>query len=356
MKATVAGIVLAGIATILLGERQHVSADPVPRGQVVPPPVLVRAPAGKEKAPEDALAKKVRDAREKAIKYLKARQNKDGGFEDNTLNLLQPGGTSCLAMLALLESGLKLDDEDMKRGMKYIREIKPQHTYVVGLQTQVLCKANQKEDADLVKRNVKWLEESAVWRGKNLEGWSYQANAGNRADNSNTRYALAGLYAANRAGIKVSKEKFWDDVRDMYVRGQTGGGGWTYQNGAGNATQTMTFSGILGLVRAQDAIDKTDKNADRAIEAGFAWIAKEFTISNRVHTFYNLDVMAAVGRASNRKDFGTNDKKREWYKEGAEWLLENQKPGGEWQLPSAIDNFPVISTSFALRFLASRPE
>jgi hypothetical protein len=260
--------------------------------------------------------------------------------------------------LALLESGLKVDDEVVKRGLKYIRELKPQHTYVVGLQTQVLCKANQKPDAELIKRNVKWLEEAAVWKGKNLEGWSYQANAGNRADNSNTGYAVAGLYAAHKVGFKVSKEKFWDEVRDYYVRAQSATGGWAYQtaNNRAKGTHTMTLSGILGLIRAQDAIGKKDKNADRAIEAGFAWIANEFRIMNPPHTLYNLDVMAAVGRASERKDFGTKDKKREWYKEGVDWLLKNQKPGGEWQLRDAIDNFPVISTSFALRFLASRPD
>jgi hypothetical protein len=354
--------VLAGAAVMLNGERQRVGADPAPRGETVPPTTLVLAPLGKEKPPEDALAKKVEEAQKNGVNYLKGQQKNQGAgvwnWENDTRNLLQPGGTSSLALLALLESGVKVDDEAVKRGLKYLRELKPQHTYVVGLQTQVLCKANQKEDAELIKRNVKWLEDAAVWKGKNLEGWSYLSNQGNRADNSNTRYALAGLYAAHKVSFKVSKEKFWEEVRDFYLRSQSVAGSWGYQNVNKNAkgTHTMTLSGILGLMQAQEVIGRKDKLADQAVEAGFAWIANEFTIMNRPHTFYNLDVMAAVGRASERKDFGTKAKKIEWYKEGVDWLLKNQKPGGEWQIKAAIDDFPVISTSFALRFLASRPD
>jgi hypothetical protein len=365
MKSTLSALILVGGIVLLFGGRQPVGADPVREDKAGGEPVIVAlAPLKKEKAP-DPLAEKVKEAQEKAINYLKSRQKevkKDvANWESDTLTLLQPGGSTALALVALLESGLKPDDPVVATGLNYLRELKPQHTYVVSLTTQVFCKANQKKDAELIKTNVKWLEDAALWiREGQLLGWSYTANSGNRADNSNSRYAVSGLYAAHKVGFKVNKEKFWEAVREYYVRTQAEGGGWTYQNESrakNRGTHTMTLSGVLGLLQAKDILGKDDKDAERARQAGFEWIAKEFTIKNPPHTLYNIDLIAAVGRASERKDLGTKEKKREWYREGAEWLIENQKPGGEWRIDrSAIDEFPIISTSFALRFLASRPE
>jgi RNA polymerase sigma factor (sigma-70 family) len=364
MKTTVSALIVGGIV-LLFGGRQPAGADPVRKDKGADEPlILALAPLKKEKPP-DPLAEKVKEAQEKAVSYLKSKQmekKKDvANWENDTLTLLQPGGTSALALLALLESGLKPDDPAVATGLNYLRELKPQHTYVVSLTTQVFCKANQKKDTDQIKTNVKWLEDAAIWtRDGQLVGWSYTANPGNRADNSNTRYAVSGLYAAHKVGFKVKKEKFWEAVRDYYVRTQTEGGGWTYQYDSpvkDRGTHTMTLSGVLGLLQAKEILGKDDKDAEKARQAGFDWVAKEFRIKNPPHTFYNIDLIAAVGRASERKDLGTKEKKREWYREGAEWLIENQKPGGEWRIDrSAIDEFPIISTSFALRFLASRPE
>ena len=361
MKTTLcAGLVAVGFS-LILADRQPAVADPVPRA-IVPDTLPVRAPLKRDN-PEDPLVKQVQKSQSKAIDYLRSQQKENKkdvwNWENDTLTLLQPGGTSTMALLALLESGVKVDDEVVARGLKYLRTVKPQHTYVVSLQTQVFCKANQKEDANGIKRNVKWLEESAVRNDGSLQGWSYSTAAGNRADNSNTRYAISALYAAHKAGFKVAKENFWEEVRATYAKHQTEGGGWSYTNGQRNAkgTHTMTCSGVLCLTLANDVIAKEDKVTTTAIKAGNEWIAKEFVLENAPHTFYNFDVIAALGRASEKKDFGTKDKKIEWYKDGCEWLLKNQKPTGEWIIPrQAIDNFPVISTSFALRFLASRPD
>lgn len=360
VKTALMLIVVAGSLATLLAVQQPATADP-PVKAAADVPNLVQVPPAKDKAAEDPMVAKIAEAQKKGIEYLKSQQKEQAkgiwNWDNDTINLLQPGGTSCLAMLALLDSGLKADDEIVARGMKYIRDLKAQHTYVVSLQTQVLCKANQKADANLIKRNVKWLEDSAVRKDGQLQGWSYTANGGNRADNSNSRYAVAGLYAAHKAGFKVAKEGFWDEVRGLYVRTQKAKGGWGYTSTeVPIATLTMTGSGLLCLSLAKDVVGKDDKAAEKATVLGFDWIASEFRLIVYPHTFYNLDVIAALGRASERKDFGTKDKKHEWYKEGSEWLLKNQKLGGEWRDSGAIDNFPIISTAFALRFLASRPD
>jgi hypothetical protein len=327
----------------------------------------VADPSRAGQPPDDALSKQVREVQEKGVKYLKSqyravgekKTDKKGNWENDALTVLQPGGTTALALLALLESGQPVTDGTVAGALAYLRTLEPKHTYVVSLQTQVFCKANQKEDADRIKRNVKWLEEAALWKGADLQGWTYGAagGSGHRTDNSNTRFAVAAVYAAHKAGVKPANAKLWPAVRDYYVRAQTESGGWTYQheNSKAKGTHTMTASGVLGLLMAKDILGK-DFGVDGFVDKGFAWLAKEFRLQNPPHTFYNFDVIAAVGRASERKDFGSKDKKIDWYRTGAEWLVTNQKASGEWRIEKSLDDYPVLSTSFALRFLASRQD
>jgi RNA polymerase sigma factor (sigma-70 family) len=356
MKSVLCGLLLAGAIVVSIDHRQQVVACPRSPRASLPPHVVVFEPLQKEKPSEDPLAEKVLEAQKKGIAYLKGQQN-DGKWDNDTLNLLQPGGSSALALLALLDSGVKFDDECVARGLKHLRDVKPQHTYVVGLQTQVFCKSNEKADAELIKRNVEWLEKAAAWKDGILVGWSYQVNAGGRADNSNTRYAIAGLYAAHKAGFKVKKDGFWNDVLSLYIRTQKPDGGWGYMPEVTKPTHTMTLSGLICMTYANEIVGKEDKATAAAMKAAREWIATNFGIVSSPHTLYNVDLIAALGRASEQRFIGKNDKKRDWYKEGAEWLIKNQKPGGEWQIKgSAIDDFPIVSTSFALRFLASRQD
>jgi RNA polymerase sigma factor (sigma-70 family) len=359
MKAFISALTAVAGLGIALSYRQPSEACP-PR-KVVAPTALAQAPVAKEEPADDPLAKKIREAQIKGIEYLKSAQKDEGGrwtWENSILANLQPGGVSALVTLALLESGVTVNDPVVVRALPYLRTLEPKHTYVVSLQTQVVCKVNQKNDAERIKRNVKWLEDSAVWKEDKLRGWSYAKGQGDRGDNSNTRYAVTALYAAQKAGFKVAKDDFWKSVQDYYVQSQNPAGGWAYTNDVPGlkGSHTMTGSALIGLSQVKDIRGKDAKDADTAIDAGFAWIAKEFLLSNEPHTFYNFDVIAALGRASERKDFGTKDKKIDWYRLGAEWLLKNQKPDGRWEIANALDQYPLISTSFALRFLASRPD
>lgn len=355
MKGLVSALILVAGLAAAISPHQPSEAAPLPRPEL--PPVLVRAPVARDKPPDDPLRKPVREAQEKAVKYLKGQQRTDdGSWENPALIAFQKGGPSALVLLALLESGEPVTDPAIARGLKFLRTVEPQQTYVVGLQTQVFCQANQKEDADRIKRNVKWLEEAAVWSGPALAGWSYQAGAGNRADNSNTRYAISALYAAHKAGFPVFAKGFWPAVRDLYCRTQNRDGGWGYMPESPKATHTMTASGVLGLVHAKDIMGKEFGAADRSVDDGFAWLADNFRLQQPSNVFYNFDVVAGLGRAADRKDFGTRGKKVEWFRLGADWLLTNQKAGGEWRTRGAIDDNPVLSTAFALRFLASRQD
>ena len=355
MKSSIAALALASSVIAILIGRQPVAADPVPKTRTEPPVQVALAPTIRAKP--DPFAMEVKKAQDKGIAHLKSLQKKQGDHWnwEEKLNPLQPGGVSCLALLALLENGVKIDDEVIARGLKYIRTIEPTNTYVVALQTQAFCKANQKEDAERIRRNVKWLEDAICWNGGNLEGWSYTANAGGRADGSNSRYAVAALYDAHKAGFKAKNARLWQQIADHYVVAQQKDGGWGYV-GVSKPSHTMTFSGALCLTLAISVIDKEDKAMAKTLQNGNDWIATQFKIEQTTSNFYYLDVLAAYGRASEKSDIGSKDKKIDWYRQGAEWLIKNQKENGGWLMATPMDNIEPVSTSFALRFLASRQD
>ncbi|HKB03502.1 MAG TPA: DUF4159 domain-containing protein [Gemmataceae bacterium] len=351
--------------------------------------VLLLVPAAPARA-EEPLVQKVRTSLDQGIKYLKGKQTPQGGdtwnWENDTLTVLQPGGSSCLAMLALLTAGVPVDDPAVKKGLPYIRDLEPKHTYVVGLQTMVLAEVGDTRDLNRIQTNVNWLLDAGITKGGKLgsggklEGWSYTANGGNRPDNSNTQYALLGLWAGRQAGAKVPQAA-WEEIQTFYKDTQTkatrdGNGkemaGWPYVSGSRDSkgTLTMTAAGVCGLyIAAQELSDnKQELNEetgvaakcgiypdDDALAKGMRWLAQEFRFSNPPHTFYNVYGIERVGRLSGQRFIGEHD----WYREGCEVLTGSresqglaQKSGGEWRINNALDDFPVVSTSFALLFLA----
>ncbi len=339
---------------------------------------------------EEPLVQKVRASLDKGVGYLKNAQVNQGSgkwnWENDTLALLQEGGPSSLTMLALLTAGVPLDDPVVKRGLPFIRSLEPKHTYVVGLQTMVFAEVGATEDINRIQRNVNWLIDSAITRGGRLgqggklEGWGYQAGGGNAPDNSNTQYALLGLWAGRQAGAIIDKP-VWQAIQDYYASTQTkpfndGRGrptaGWNYKGGEnGKGTLTMTAAGVCGLyIAAQqlgdgqqglDDLTGIAKNCgiypeDDAVARGLRWLAQEFRFSNPPHTFYNVYGIERVGRLSGQRFIGEHD----WYRDGCELLTGvkaessglAQKSAGEWRIKQALDDFPVISTSFAVLFLA----
>ncbi len=345
---------------------------------------------------EEPLVNKVRVSLERGIEYLKGEQKDRGAgkwnWEDDALTLLQPGGASSLAMLALVTAGVPADDLVIKKGLVYLRSLKPQHTYVVGLQTMLFAEIGDRQDLFQIQANVDWLLDAAVTNGKKLRdggklsGWSYSSGTGNKADNSNTQYALLGLWAGRQAGATMEKAA-WESIHEFYKSSQCDArlnprgqeiAGWNYTNGIKSPkspTLTMTAAGVSGLLIAalevNDNKQKLNEQTgiaakcglypdDDAIAKGMRWLSEEFRFNDptQTHAFYNVYGIERVGRLSGQRFIGDHD----WYREGCEILTGvktipgnpglAQKPGGEWRNGKSIDSLPVISTSFSLLFLA----
>jgi hypothetical protein len=203
-------------------------------------------------------------------------------------------------------------------------------------------------------------------------GWGYTANS-DRADPSNTQFALLGLYEAERVGIEVS-DVVWRRSLGYWTRLQRPDGSWGYMPQE-PSRGSMTCAGIastiiaLGQVSEGDArirngeVECCQPQADHSIPTkGLNWLAKHFSVTsnptdlagrgrayNQMYLFYYLYGMERVGRMTANRFIGSHD----WYREGAELLLRTQdRFTGAWKGSGGGESNQDIATSLSLLFLA----
>ena len=315
----------------------------------------------------ERLVDQVRDAIDRGVRFLRDQERGGGNWEVDTVSAAWPGGETSLALLALMNSGIEIDDPLIERGLTFLRTIEPAHTYVVGLQTMVFALAAKSEDRVRIQRNVEWLVRNRVYRNGQFVGWDYrQGNRSGRSDNSNTQYALLGLHEAHLAGAKIDRE-VWEAIRSYYALSQRGDergdGGWGYAPLEGNGpTLTMTTAGLCGLLiagmelnegREQLMANGSAANCgnyleNRHVAAALGWIGNRFKIAEPNAVFYNLYGIERTGRLTGQRFLGEHD----WYREGCEYLVAAQHPEGYWLPRVGHDAFKVVATSFALLFLS----
>jgi hypothetical protein len=294
--------------------------------------------------------KQVQAATAKAIAALKSRQTNGKWEGDIFRRNTYPGGVTCLAMAALLEAGVKPDDEAIAKGIDFVRKLPPKDTYVVALQTLVLSRVDGQKDMPIIQRNVEWLKQTLRRdRMQNLIGWSYPGTSGSETDNSNTQFAVLALHVAAKAGAEVD-ERLWREIRFFYVRTQLPTGGWQYRGSAPMDRLTMTSAGVCGLLICNEHLPDKDLASERAIEGGLERVDATFTVEFPKWRYYNLWSMARRGRLLGTNFNGRNVAKHDWYREGAQYLLKTQARDGSWHSEDEIDGNPVIATSLALLF------
>jgi hypothetical protein len=323
-------------------------------------------PAPAQRRGEEPTPERVNNAIDKAVSYLKAQQ-RNGNWEHRGI-AHYPGGVSCLTLLSLLEAGVDPRDKVVQDGIRYIRNLQSNDTYVVALQTMVLSKAFPKDDQVLIKKNVDWLLAKAHRVNGLMAGWGYPEKIAGRSDNSNTQYAVLALWFASQAGVRV-EPKIWNEIRDYYVASQLKSGGWSYFGiNEGDERLTMTSAGVCGLLIAdmELARDKAqrDKQMNQSgcgenprnepLERGLARLGQQFTIDWPGWRYYHMYGIERAGRLSGLRFFSNNrllvNEGHDWYRAGARFLLNNQRIEGYWA-DTSNDGQPVIATSFAVLFL-----
>ncbi|MCI0459037.1 MAG: DUF4159 domain-containing protein, partial [Gemmataceae bacterium] len=336
------------------------------------------APAAQKPKPE-ALVDQVRKAIDGGITWLRRNQNDNGTWNDKLGAYNHPGGTTCLALLALLNAGVEPNDPMIRKGLTYLRsEVRSPTTYVRSLQTMVYAEAGFAEDKGRIQENVSRLVKIRILRNGLLDGWSYDqpGNPNRQADNSNTQFALLALHVGRLAGAHIDR-KVWEEIRQFYIRTQNDDGGWSYAPrdrvafGNSGSSLTMTSAGVCGLIiagmelnqgrevlRDNGTADNCGKyQENKPLQRGLSWISSpdrdrfSLEVGNPPRTFYNLYGLERAGRLSGLRFFHSHD----WYREGCQWLVQRQRPsegGGYWTEAGGWDSWPVVSTSFALLFLS----
>jgi len=340
---------LLGVMWGVAGAGDEFSAG-TPSAAPLPVPAVRAAVA--PRATEQKVHTGVAEARRKAVKFLTDRQTPEGNWEAvQTVYAGMEGGETALVTLALLEAGVPPAEPALKKAVRYVAEIPPKKTYVVGLQTRVLARADPKAHAARIQANADWLVAQGIGldRGR-LEGWSYPA--GQHADQSNTHFAVFGLHAAKVAGAKV-EARVWPAVRDHYVRTRRDGG-WTYHPASDSdtaPTYSMTAAAVAGLAVADRHSGPTARGREAAEKGMRALVTAPPAAPKSIG--YKWMVTAELGRAIGAKSFRSGDVEVRWYQEGAEKLVADQRPDGSWVPGRGVDGLPVTATAFGLYFLGS---
>ena len=237
-----------------------------------------------------------------------------------------------------------------------------------------------------------------IVNGREHNAWGYpgkpqNAGPGWPGDLSNTQYALLGMKAAARCGFesdervyldilrilldaqeqegekvklmvdrKVTKDGYGDEIiRPATVRG------WRYKwrvvVKSGRSTQafnvteddkpsgSMTCAGISCLAIIHSEMHRKPKYRSKmkdvrdAIDSGFAWLDANWSVEDNPGGkiewhYYYLYGLERAGMLTDRRWVGHHD----WYREGAEYLLDQQGGAGGW-------SGDVLKTCFALLFL-----
>ncbi|GBD37371.1 hypothetical protein HRbin36_02502 [bacterium HR36] len=314
----------------------------------------------------------VNRAIDRAMDYLRRNQREgawEGGNAIGVLGLIE-GGHTALATLALLEAGEDPNSRTIQQALQYLRKLPPRSTYVVSLQTMVLSRAEPHKDRLLIARNVDWLKKGFHPQ----RGWSYgpEGRLGG-GDNSNSQYAVLGLYYAQAYGGVKIEPVFWRAVQAFYLSNQHPvTGGWGYSTGGvpGEERLTMTAAGVASLLIAGQMArqgwekprpDGSFENCgqrpeDPRLELGLRRLGQLFTYNVQPWRYYNFYGIERVGRLSGLRFFFKQNpfgvEQYDWYREGAKLLLQSQREDGSWSGGGGLDTDPIIATSFALLFLS----
>jgi hypothetical protein len=267
----------------------------------------------------------------------------------------QWGGTTALAVYALLAAGESPQEPRLAPAIQFLRTVDIKGTYALGLRAQLWpFLPATKQTHQLAAADVTRLQNASLKNKPALGLYDYllSSKRSYRFDHSISQYGVLGMWACQRSGIEVPIQ-YWQTTQDAWIRDQQPDGSWAYGKAPKEKypeTASMTAAGVATLfitqdyIHANDGINCTGNVTSPRIDAGLTWLGAHFEQVFTDHgidsPYYGLYGIQRVGVASGRKYLGAVD----WYQRGADFLLSHQTRTGSWG--------PVPDTCFAMLFLS----
>ena len=279
-----------------------------------------------------------------------------------------PAGATAIAVYALLESGVSVDEPRMAKALAWLKKAESHKVYTLGLR----CYAWLAADRQRPGMYKKYLRADAVQllRSVNVKtgGWHYDTTDRKRYHNSTSQYGVLGVWCLDQAGGEVPRQ-FWDLTARYWISGQQADGGWGYQYKRGGSTGSMSTAGVASLFVSFDNLFASSfvrcgrSTANPAFQAaltkGLGWFDRNFyntligkapaDIWNGGMMPYYLYGVERVGLAAGYKYFGSHD----WYKLGARCLLGRQEKSGRWRMGRGKGpaDWSIAGTAYSILFL-----
>jgi squalene-hopene/tetraprenyl-beta-curcumene cyclase len=364
-----ARIVAVGLLALLLG-----SIAGAPRA----------AAAEKTLGPD---AKQLAASRERAINFLKASQADDGNWTSGN-----SAGVTALALTALIESGVAVDDPTVSKGLAALEKFvqkdggiyhpstshKNYETCVALVAFKVANKSGKFDSilakADKFLRGLQWDEEEGIQTGDVRYGGADYGPVKKRPDLSNTQFLIEALKTAGakeddpniqKALIFISRcQNLESQHNTTPFASKVNDGGFFYTIAAGGSSPagttangglrsygSMTYAGLKSMIYAGLT------SSDPRVKAAFNWIRNHYTVTenpgmgpNGLFYYYQTFAKAlSVMKLGELDD--AQGQKHDWRKELADQLFAVQQSNGSWLNPRGprwLEGDPNLDTSYAL--------
>lgn len=297
-----------------------------------------------------------------------------------------------LILYTFVTAGVPATDERFQKLLQRVLAEEPTHTYRVVLQAMLLEELDKVKYQERIAHCAQFLVDNQCQNGQ----WSYgeptrmprdnsvasggagkglrritvraQRSGPPEGDNSNSQYAALGLRACHDAGIVIPEStlsranRWWTSTilgdkkngRNAIASGvESPPQGWGYTKGE-DPYNAMTAGGV-GCLVIYDYLQKRDWKKNAKTRSGLAWMASNYWLSGPpagatpYWYYYYLYGVERAGMLFDTPVIGTKD----WYFDGARWLLEQQGPNGAWDQNKLYGNpsNTTFDTCFAVLFL-----
>jgi VWFA-related protein len=301
----------------------------------------------------------VAEAIARGVDFLKRAQSDDGQWKEPAQGN-HPLGMTALAGLALLENGVLPGGSPVQRARGVVEELARDSNQTYDLALAILFLARMQQGRRGPADSLIQTLGARLATGDSEGMWTYGVPGGEsesrartprsrrtrerevrrrrgfkmgNGDNSNTQFALLGLWAAGRHGFDPDDSLV--SIDQHFRSSQLDDGRWGYRLG-NPGSEAMSCAGLMGLAIAAARPSLAERQtarargaalaADPAFVAALRGVSRDARRANLQSDIYYLWSLERVCVALGLRSLEGFD----WYAHGARILLERQNDDGSW--------------------------